>query len=95
MEKYLLPLVFSFAGMGLQRLFAPGEVFSFIPEKIWKLLSKRSIKWAGFVVKPFYCHVCLSGWISLAFSAFFAGHGALETIFWCFATMGVATFLAK
>jgi hypothetical protein len=37
----------------------------------------------------------LSGWISLAFSVAFAGHGVLEAVFWCFATMGVATFLAK
>jgi len=90
-----MPLICAFVGMGLQRLFAPGELLSFIPEKIWKLLSKRSIKWAGFVVKPFYCHVCLAGWISLAFSVAVAGHGFFESVFWCFATMGVATFLTK
>jgi hypothetical protein len=95
MEKYLMPLICAFVGMGVQRLFAPGELLSFIPEKIWKLLSKRSIKWAGFAVKPFYCHVCLAGWTSLIFSFAVAGHGVLEAIFWCLATMGVATFLAK
>jgi len=95
MEKYLYPVVFAFLGMGLQRLFAPGELLSFIPERLWKMASKRSIKLAGFLVKPFYCHVCLAGWASLAFSFFLAGHGVLESIFWCLATMGVAVFLGK